>query len=53
MEELDRMSRILDDLLLLATTEQPSFHHVHPLDVAELTEEFVARASALSPTREG
>jgi signal transduction histidine kinase len=52
MEELDRMSRIVDDLLLLATTEQPNFLDLHPLDVAELTEEFAARASAFSPTRQ-
>jgi signal transduction histidine kinase len=47
MDELDRMARIVDDLLVLAKAEQPDFIDRHPLDVAELTEELAAKASAL------
>jgi len=47
MDELDRMSRIVDDLLLLAKSEQPDFLDVHPLDVAEFTNDIAAKAVAL------
>jgi signal transduction histidine kinase len=47
MDELDRMTRIVDDLLVLAKAEQPGFIDRHPIDVAELTEEIAAKASAL------
>jgi signal transduction histidine kinase len=49
MDELDRMARIVDDLLLLARAEQPDFLELRPLDVGELTEEVVAKAGALAP----
>jgi two-component system OmpR family sensor kinase len=45
-DELDRMSRIVDDLLLLANAEQPDFIQPHPLDLAEFVDEMAAKAAA-------
>ncbi len=49
MDELDRMSRMVEDLLLLARSEQPDFLDLRPVDVAELTYEIAAKAAALGP----
>jgi signal transduction histidine kinase len=38
-DELDRMNRIVGDLLLLAKAEQPAFVRPHPVDVGALTAE--------------
>ncbi len=46
--ELDRMSRIVEDLLVLAKSEQPDFIEVHPIDLAEFVDELAVKASALS-----
>ncbi len=46
-DELDRMSRIVDDLLDLAKAEQPDFIQVAPMDLDEFTSDLVAKASAL------
>ncbi len=46
--ELDRMSRIVEDLLVLAKTEQPDFIQPHPIDLAEFVDELAMKASALS-----
>jgi signal transduction histidine kinase len=48
--ELDRMSRIVEDLLVLAKAEQPDFIEAHPIDLAEFIDELVVKASALSDT---
>jgi signal transduction histidine kinase len=37
------MNRMVSDLLLLARSEQPSFLHVEPVDVAELTRAIVGK----------
>src|SRR5690606_21960780 len=47
MDELDRMARIVEDLLLLAKAEQADFLHLQPVDVDELVEEIAAKARAL------
>jgi signal transduction histidine kinase len=47
IDELDRMSRIVDDLLVLAKAEQPDFIERRPLDVADLIEDVAAKARAL------
>jgi signal transduction histidine kinase len=47
-DELDRMSRIVEDLLVLARSEQPDFIETHPIDLAEFLEELSVKASALS-----
>lgn len=46
-DELDRMGRIVDDLLDLANVEQPEFVQAAPFDLAEFTRELVSRAEAL------
>ncbi|HZI45041.1 MAG TPA: HAMP domain-containing sensor histidine kinase [Ilumatobacter sp.] len=46
-EEIDRMNRIVEDLLLLARSERPGFLSLEPVDIAELTEDVHRRASVL------
>lgn len=46
-DELDRMSRIVDDLLDLAKAEQPDFIQLAPMDLGEFTNDLAAKASAL------
>ena len=46
-DELDRMTRIVNDLLDLATSEQPDFLQVAPLDLCEFTHDLVVRAAAI------
>jgi len=50
-DELDRMSRIVDDLLLLARREESDFLVLGTVEVGALTDELVAKAGALA-TRE-
>jgi signal transduction histidine kinase len=50
-DELDRMSRFVNDLLLLAKAEQPNFLQLETVDVASLTEEIYSKAIALSGDR--
>jgi two-component system OmpR family sensor kinase len=47
-DELDRMARFVDDLLLLAKAEQGDFLHLGPLDLDVLTDELYAKAKALA-----
>lgn len=47
-DELDRMSRFINDLLLLAKAEQPNFLNLDIVDAALLTEELFAKAKALA-----
>ena len=49
LDELDRMGRIVDDLLLLAQREQPDFLRLETVDVEALTSELHAKLSALGP----
>jgi signal transduction histidine kinase len=51
MDELDRMSRMVNDLLVLARAEQPDFLDLEVVDVKALTEEVHAKARALAPRR--
>jgi signal transduction histidine kinase len=48
-DELDRMNRIVDDLLVLAKAEQPDFLDLETVDVTALTSEVFAKAQALGP----
>ncbi|MEQ1873618.1 MAG: HAMP domain-containing sensor histidine kinase [Ilumatobacteraceae bacterium] len=50
-EELDRMARIVDDLLLLAKAEHPDFIQPSSLEVADLTADLLAKARALGDRR--
>jgi signal transduction histidine kinase len=51
LDELDRMSRIVNDLLVLAKAEAPDFLHLETVDVGALTDEVRAKAAALAPRR--
>jgi signal transduction histidine kinase len=46
--ELDRMSRVVEDLLVLTKAEQPEFIQPHPIDLSEFVDELAVKASALS-----
>ena len=48
-DELDRMSRFVDDLLLLAQAERSDFVQLADVDLDALTEELMAKAGALAP----
>ncbi|HEX2403600.1 MAG TPA: HAMP domain-containing sensor histidine kinase, partial [Acidimicrobiia bacterium] len=48
LDELDRMGRIVDDMLLLAKAEQPDFLQLGPIDLAEFTEEVAAKVRPLA-----
>ena len=48
MDELDRMSRIVDDLLLLAKHERPDFLDLGSVWVAALTDEVYAKLKGLA-----
>ncbi|MGQ0778258.1 MAG: sensor histidine kinase [Pseudonocardiales bacterium] len=51
LDELDRMSRIVEDLLLLATSQQPDFVRPQPVSVADLTSDVDAKVRALGDRR--
>ncbi len=46
-DELERMNRMVSDLLLLARSEQPTFLHPETVDVAELTEDVFGKVAKL------
>jgi two-component system OmpR family sensor kinase len=46
-DEISRMSRLVDELLLLASSERPDFLHLEPTDVDHLTRSLAAKARAL------
>ncbi|SDD10914.1 Signal transduction histidine kinase [Geodermatophilus telluris] len=46
-DELERMNRIVSELLLLARAEQPEFVRPQPVDVAELTTEVLGKVRRL------
>lgn len=46
-DELDRMARMVDDLLLLAKAERPDFVRPQPVELAELTSDVDAKVRAL------
>jgi signal transduction histidine kinase len=48
MDELDRMSRFVDDLSLLVKAERPDFLHLETFDIASFTEELFSKAKALA-----
>jgi two-component system OmpR family sensor kinase len=50
-DELDRMSRIVEDLLLLAKAERPDFVQPAPIPLAELTGDVFVKARALGDRR--
>jgi two-component system OmpR family sensor kinase len=48
-DELDRMSRFVEDLLTLAKSERPDFLMLSELDLDLLTEELMTKAKRLAP----
>ncbi|MCA0296208.1 MAG: HAMP domain-containing histidine kinase [Actinobacteria bacterium] len=51
VDEVDRMRRLVDDLLALAKAERAEFMQPAATDVARLTDETLAKAAALGPRR--
>jgi two-component system, OmpR family, sensor kinase len=51
MDELDRMARIVNEMLILAKWEQPDFLTPERVDVGGLTDDWLAKASALGERR--
>jgi signal transduction histidine kinase len=49
LDELDRMSRIVSDLILLAKSQRTDFLHLETVEVAALTQALFAKARALGP----
>jgi signal transduction histidine kinase len=47
LDEVKRMGRMVDDLTLLAKSDEPDFLRLGPVDVAALTTELHSKASAL------
>ena len=47
MDELDRMNRLVNDLLLLAKAERPDFLNLETVEIGALTEELFAKTTAL------
>ncbi|MEJ7875270.1 MAG: HAMP domain-containing sensor histidine kinase [Solirubrobacterales bacterium] len=50
-DELERMTRLVDDLLLLARSDRPDFLRLEPLDLDLLTHELFAKARTLGVRR--
>ena len=48
-DELDRMSRFVDDLLLLARAERPDFLEYQTVDIEDLSRELLSKANSLGP----
>lgn len=47
LDEIDRMSRLVGDLILLAKSDRPDFLRLEPLDLDGLTRDLVAKARGL------
>lgn len=47
LDEVDRMSRLVGDLILLAKSDRPDFLRLESVDVAELTADVLAKARGL------
>lgn len=50
-DELDRMARLVNDLLILARAERPDFLQPEPLRLADFTHEVYAKATSLGDRR--
>jgi len=49
MDELDRMNRIVNDLLILAKSQRPDFLDLETVDISVLTRELHAKVPAIAP----
>ncbi len=52
IDELDRMSRFVDDLILLAKSERPNFLISETVEIGSLSEELYAKAKVLAARRD-
>lgn len=48
LDEVDRMSRLVGDLILLAKSDRPDFVTLRPVDLGRLTEDVLAKARGLA-----
>jgi len=48
LDEVDRMSRLVNDLILLAKSDRPDFVRPRPVDLAPLTDALLAKARGLA-----
>jgi HAMP domain-containing protein len=48
MDELDRMNRFVDDLIVLTKSERPDFLYLETVDLETLTQELFSKACALA-----
>jgi len=51
MDELDRMGRLVSDMILLAKSERPNFLQIETISVRAFTEELFAKATTLAERR--
>ena len=51
LDEVDRMHRLVDDLVTLAKAERPDFVRPAPVDVGRLTDDVLDKARTLGPRR--
>jgi two-component system OmpR family sensor kinase len=51
LDELDRMHRLVDDLVMLATAERPDFVRPAPTDIGRLTDDVLDKARGLGRRR--
>jgi signal transduction histidine kinase len=51
LDELDRMSRLVEDLIVLAKAERPDFLQIDLVDIGRLTDDVVDKARALGSRR--
>lgn len=51
LDELDRMHRLVNDLMTLATAERPDFVRVAPTDIGRLTDDVLDKARGLADRR--
>jgi len=51
LDELDRMQRLVDDLMTLATADRPDFVRLAPVDIGRLTDDVHDKARALGDRR--
>jgi signal transduction histidine kinase len=48
LDELQRMNRLISDLMLLAKSEQPDFLYLEVVDICSLTEEIYGKVTAIA-----
>jgi signal transduction histidine kinase len=51
LDELDRMRRLVDDLIMLAKARRPGFLRPAPVDVDQMLDDITDKAAALGPRR--